>query len=298
MIRHLSLKELHSMIEEHELWIHSNFKRGKRADFSGCDLSKTSLRNRNLSGAIFFDSILREADLSNTIFHGAKLKDADMTGAVMLDTVFRRVDLSEVKGLDKVVHYGPSTIGIDTIYKSKGHIPETFLRGAGVPDIFIIYMSSLTGKVVEFYSCFISYSSKDQGFAERLYADLQSNGVRCWFAPEDLKIGDKFRDRIDESIRLHDKLLLVLSKNSVLSQWVGDEVEAALERERSENRTVLFPIQIDNAVTQSNSGWAATIRRTRHIGNFTKWKTHDRYKKGFDRLLRDLKAEGLAGSRA
>src|SRR5205807_3279483 len=38
------------------------------------------------------------------------------------------------------------------------------------------------------------------------YADLQANNVRCWYAPEDLKIGDKFRVRIDESIRLYDKL--------------------------------------------------------------------------------------------
>ena len=38
---------------------------------------------------------------------------------------------------------------------------------------------------IEFYSCFISYSSKDEEFAKRLHADLQSNGVRCWFAPEE-----------------------------------------------------------------------------------------------------------------
>jgi len=35
---------------------------------------------------------------------------------------------------------------------------------------------------------FISYSSKDQAFAERLHADLQNKGVRCWFAPHDLPI--------------------------------------------------------------------------------------------------------------
>jgi hypothetical protein len=60
-------------------------------------------------------------------------------------------------------------------------------------------MGSLIGKAFEFYSCFISYSTKDHDFAERIYADLQSKGVRCWFAPEDLKIGDRFRQRIDES---------------------------------------------------------------------------------------------------
>ena len=72
---------------------------------------------------------------------------------------------------------------------------------------------------------------EDQAFAERLYADLQSKGIRCWFAPEDMKIGDRMRDRIDQSIRLYDKLLLILSEQSVISEWVEDEVEAALEKQ-------------------------------------------------------------------
>jgi hypothetical protein len=37
-------------------------------------------------------------------------------------------------------------------------------------------------------------------------------------------------------------------------------------------------------------GWAATIRRQRHIADFTRWKEHDVYQQAFDRLLRDLKA--------
>ncbi len=119
-------------------------------------------------------------------------------------------------------HRAPSTIGIDTIYKSKGNIPEVFLRGAGVPEDFIVYMRSLVGKAIEFYSCFISYSSQDDDFAQRLHADLQQKGVRCWFAPEDLKIGDKFRTRIDESIRIYDKVMVVLSENSI-REWLGGE---------------------------------------------------------------------------
>ncbi|HZP00539.1 MAG TPA: toll/interleukin-1 receptor domain-containing protein [Terriglobia bacterium] len=54
--------------------------------------------------------------------------------------------------------------------------------------------------------------SLDEDFAKRLHADLQQSNVRCWFAPEDLKIGDKFRKRIDESIRIYDKLMVILSK--------------------------------------------------------------------------------------
>jgi hypothetical protein len=208
-------------------------------------------------------------------------------------TIFSDNDLSVVQGLDTVKHHGPSTIGIDAIYRSGGKIPEVFLRGCGVPDNFIAYVGSLVGKPIEFYSCFISYSSRNQDFAERLYTDLQSKGVRCWYAPEDLKIGDRFRRRIDESIRMHDKLLLILSKDSVESQWVEKEVETAMERERQQGRdsVVLFPIKLDDAVIDEKSGWAADIRRTRHLGDFRGWKNHDEYRKAFDRLLRDLRAE-------
>jgi len=53
------------------------------------------------------------------------------------------------------------------------------------------------GEAIQFYSCFISYSTKDQVFAERLHADLQNKGVRCWFAPHDLPIGAKTSDAIE-----------------------------------------------------------------------------------------------------
>jgi hypothetical protein len=69
------------------------------------------------------------------------------------------------KGLDSIRHEGPSTIGIDTIYRSHGNIPEAFLKGADVDNTFITYIRSLVGKPIEYYSCFISYSSKDDAFA-------------------------------------------------------------------------------------------------------------------------------------
>jgi hypothetical protein len=196
-------------------------------------------------------------------------------------------------GLESVVHNGPSTIGIDTLFRSAGKIPESFLRGCGVPEAQIIYLPSILGAMqpIQFYSCFISYSTKETEFAERLHNDLQGKGLRCWYAPEDLKIGEEFRVRIDESIRLHDKLLLILSENSIRSPWVKKEVESAMEHEHEQGRLILFPIRLDDAVNSIKLGWPADVRRSRHIGDFTGWKDHDSYTKAFERLLRDLQAE-------
>lgn len=266
------------------------------ANLNATNLYGANLRNSNLSNVDFAKANLSNADLSGAYLGGAyfsmtNLNESDFSKAIMGWNVFRYTDLSLANGLDRVRHFGPSTIGIETVYLSDAKIPETFLRGAGIPHNFIIYMRSLVGDAIQFYSCFISYSSKDQAFAERLYADLQANNVRCWFAPHDLKIGDRFRVRIDESIRLHDKLLLVLSENSVASQWVEKEVETAMEREAEQNRTVLFPVRLDDSLNKIKVGWPADIRRTRHVGDFTEWKKHDSYKRAFERLLRDLKAE-------
>jgi hypothetical protein len=177
-----------------------------------------------------------------------------------------------------------------TIYESQGEFPKGFLSGTSAPENFTTYKHSLTGQALPYYSCFISYCSKDHEFAERLHADLQDKGVRCWFALEDMKIGDEIRPRIDESIRLHDKLLLILSEHSIASNWVKDEVETAYEKENSNKQLVLFPIRLDNAVIETSEVWAAKLRRQRHIGDFTGWKDHDSYQKSFERLLRDLKA--------
>ena len=163
-----------------------------------------------------------------------------------------------------------------------------------MPEQFITYARSLVVQPDEFNSCVISYSSHDQPFAERLHADLRTRNLRCWFAPEDLKIGDRFQERIEESIRLFDKLMIVLSEASVKSHWVEREVNAAREREERENRIVLFPIRIDDAVMNAPQPWAADIRRGCHIGDFRGWEVHSSYQKAFERLLRDLKATDRA----
>ena len=265
-------------------------------DLFGAEFGEAALIGTSLGGANLHHADMAEANLSSTglyftIFSESNVSNADFSNAVMAQTAFLDIDLSKVKGLETVKHQGPSAIGIDTLFRSGGNIPEIFLLSAGVPNKFIEYTRSLINNPIEYYSCFISYSSKDQAFAERLYGDLQGKGVRCWYAPEDLKIGDKFWHRIDESIRLYDKLLVVLSKNSIASSWVENEVMAALEKENKQpGKTVLFPIKLDETVMEASIPWAANMRRARHIGDFRKWKSHDDYQKTFDQLLRDLKA--------
>jgi hypothetical protein len=230
--------------------------------------------------------------LDATQFTRVNLAVADFGESFMGSVVFGAVDLFAVAGSDTVTHGGPSVIGLGTIYLSKGNIPDHFLRGTGVPEPFIVQMRALVGAMspIQFHSCFISYSSKDGEFAERLYHDLQLKGVRCWFAPADSRTGDRIRPKIDEAIRIHDKLLLILTENSVKSDWVEKEVETAFEKERNQGRTVLFPIRLDDTAMDTENAWAADIRRTRHIGDFREWKSAHEYKRALERLVHDLRA--------
>ncbi|HEY1350147.1 MAG TPA: toll/interleukin-1 receptor domain-containing protein [Ktedonobacteraceae bacterium] len=149
------------------------------------------------------------------------------------------------------------------------------------------------------YSCFISYSSQDEALAQRLYRDLKARGIDCWFAPHDMRIGARIRPTIDRAIHRQEKLLLLLSEHSIASAWVEDEVEAALERERSERREMLFPLRLDDSVTRpAVPAWAARLRRQINIGNFTSWADSQAYQRAFERLIHDLEnadeAEPLA----
>jgi hypothetical protein len=121
---------------------------------------------------------------------------------------------------------------------------------------------------------------------------LQNNGVRCWFARHDLRIGAKTWDAIDEAIRLRDKLLVIMSNASIASDWVEDEVNKAHAEERERKQTVLFPIRIDDTVMTTAEPWACKLRDQRHIGDFRAWEKPAEYQKNLERLLRDLKASG------
>ena len=115
-----------------------------RANLNGANLSEASLRDANLSEASLMVANLSEANLSRGNLGGADLSKADLSrsdlrganlhGLPMLLDSLRRRGFFRSDGTRTVHHGGPSTIGIDTLFRSKGKIPEVFLRGCGVPE--------------------------------------------------------------------------------------------------------------------------------------------------------------------
>jgi hypothetical protein len=125
---------------------------------------------------------------------------------------------------------------------------------------------------------------------------LKTQGVRVWFAPEDLKGGRKVFEQLDEAIRRHERLIVVLSQDSLQSQWVAAEVLRARARESSENRRVLFPIRLApyetleswQLIDQQTGKDVAVELREYHNPDFSAWREPDSFSAALNRLIRDL----------
>lgn len=277
----------------------------RSALFSNANLTKANLYQANLYFSNLFaanlaEAALIEANLYGTRLSWANLNGADFSRATVGWTEFGNADLSLAKGLDSVKHEGPSNIGIESFSRFKDTIPESFLRGTGVPDAWIELIPSFVSRLqtIQYFSCFVSYSHNDEEFAKRLYSRLRDENLRVWFAPEDIKAGKKIHDQIKEAIRYHDKLIVVLSEASMASEWVITEIYHARQREIEEKRQILFPIRLVDFEkirrwrkldADSGNDIARDIREY-FIPNFSNWKNHDEFEKASARLLRDLKA--------
>ena len=162
-----------------------------------------------------------------------------------------------------------------------------------------IARSLRAGPAIQWDSCFISHSTKDDEFARRLHSRMRESNMRVWFAPEDLQGGKKLHEQLFEAIQMNDRLLLVLSVESIQSKWVEREIRKARKVERAEKRRKLFPIRLVDMKTlraweclDSDIGedLAEEVRKY-HIPDFSNWKDHDAFESAFARLKKDLEAE-------
>jgi uncharacterized protein YjbI with pentapeptide repeats len=293
-----------------------------KADLSRVDLSRANLERADLRGAILqailfqtnlslenlFEADLRRATLLEADLGGTHLDGSNFFQARVGDTIFGSSDLSEVRGLDNVHHSGPSAISTDTFSLSKGKIPDVFLRGCGLSDwevegvklynphlsnddvnqtLYRMYELRAT-QALQVSPLFVSYSHEDSEFVDKIGDSLTKKGVRYWRDIHDMKAG-RMEKQIDRAISQNRTVLLVLSENSLKSDWVEHEVRTARELEKEMGRDVLCPVALDDSWKSSH--WPKRVMEQimeYNILDFSAWKDDSKFDSMFRKLIDGL----------
>jgi len=150
-----------------------------------------------------------------------------------------------------------------------------------------------------YHSVFISYSTDDEEFCDRLYEGLRNAGVRVWYAPHDIKPGRKIHRQLQYAISGRDKLLIVLSDASMHSSWVETELYDARQREQTEGVQMLFPISLVpfekirkwSAFDADTGKDLARELREYYIPDFSNWRNEDEFDQEVTRLIEALVVE-------
>ncbi|WP_053092122.1 toll/interleukin-1 receptor domain-containing protein [Stenotrophomonas maltophilia] len=89
---------------------------------------------------------------------------------------------------------------------------------------------------------FISYSHQDKDFVDQLAVQLVQKNVHVWVDRWELSVGDSLIDKVQQAVEGASALLVVLSPESVQSEWCKRELSAGLLRELEEKRVVVMPV--------------------------------------------------------
>jgi uncharacterized protein YjbI with pentapeptide repeats len=284
----------------------------KGADLSYADLSYANLEGANLSGANLTETDLSWANLTNAVLRGAvltasSLRMADLTGAdlrgarvtkagldstvlyktVLGVTLFANCDLSTVIGLEFVDHAGPTTIALDTLARSGGRIPRTFLEGAGVAEPLIGMQDAMNGGPRTYPTVLLIGSKEDEGLASRLRAGLAQAKIPSWtIAADDEDAIQSGAVSLDQVV-YYDRLVLLCTRSS-LENPLTSRYFAELVRSHGRSSTdSMITLGADGLFYQREDRLCNRLRRGL-VMDFRGWEEDTAYGPAFESLVQTL----------
>ena len=264
------------------------------ADLTGASFAGASLVRANMTNATCTDS-----DFFQTQFWSVDLTGTDLTGSLFGYSVFQDCDLSGAKGLDQVRHDCPSTIGLDTLFRSHGQIPESFLMGAGLPSAAAGFLTAANTDSTSLRECFIACIDQDEEFARTLRDDLREQGVRCWVFSQAVR-GNALVDRhsasdqeeVERWLRNYDKMVILGSAAALEAETILNDITAAKQMQLSTEMWCLFLGATDDTLTDPKVRTARNLS-TEHVVFDLSGQEGDRdtYQKEVVRLAEALKQD-------
>lgn len=89
---------------------------------------------------------------------------------------------------------------------------------------------------------FLSHTSIDKPFVEKLAKDLENIGINVWYDKYEIKVGESILWKIDEGIRESEYLGIVISKEALKSEWVKTEISSAWQKQVEQKGNFVLPI--------------------------------------------------------
>jgi len=132
------------------------------------------------------------------------------------------------------------------------------------------------------YDLFLSYSTKDQDFVQRLAGDLEEQDIAVWWDQQEVQTGASFVASIGEGLMNSRRFAVVLSPESVGSPWVNEEINTAIALEKGGKERFVIPLLYQNCEIP------ALLTHRRYI-DFR----GELYEQGLEKLLAELRRTAL-----
>ena len=243
-----------------------------RANFSGADLTGASFNGANLSRTNLSEATLNEADFYEAVLNDVITGDANFHNCIIGYTVFQNCAMDSALGLDSIRHDAPSTIGLDTLLRSRGALPESFILGSGIPVAVVGIQDSVSDAPVTTLEVHISCANGDIEFARQLEDNLRDQGVRTWVFAEGFR-GNPLVDRrassgeeeIERWVRHYDRLIVVCTAAGLDSETVRNDITAAQESENTNDRWTMFLVDADGTMASGRSRAARLLKEDHRV---------------------------------
>jgi hypothetical protein len=97
---------------------------------------------------------------------------------------------------------------------------------------------------------FICHSSLDHPFVEMLSSRLKQDGIDVWIDDWMINVGDSIIQKINEALEASSYFIIVLTENSINSDWVKKELNATLMKQIVKKDVKILPLLLGINVEQ------------------------------------------------